>query len=317
MAKSFNKIYYPDARATKMIEAQLKARGYDAPTSRALFTFLDSLQEADSRFEIIVKEGDQIRGTNLTLRLDGRSQLIGYVDIVGKITCKIDRNGNPPSLFHSNRTCVVQNNSGQDGSLLYLNARNWKTILADILVVYGITAVARQEYRGSSNAAGLSVSASKRDGLSAVAPDAEGQAPPVHATSPVNTYEPKPTDPDFSAEEGDELYIAHRAKERNRKLVVEKKKQALKKDPLLHCECCMFSFVDKYGEWGKFFAEVHHKTPLASLSTATETKLEDLAIVCSNCHSMLHRQGHRTLTIDELTNAVTQTGRTTKPPPSA
>ena len=116
----------------------------------------------------------------------------------------------------------------------------------------------------------------------------------------VDDYEPRPGDADFSAEEGNDRFSTHRSKERNKRLVIEKKKRALKSDPLLRCEVCQFSFIEKYDEWGKHFTEVHHKVPLSSLTTATETVLEDLALVCSNCHSMLHRQGHRTLTIDEL-----------------
>lgn len=113
-------------------------------------------------------------------------------------------------------------------------------------------------------------------------------------------FEILPGDLDYVAVEGKEYYVMHRAKERNKKIVVEKKKQSLKKDPLLRCEICAFSFIEKYGKWGEKFAEVHHKMPLSSLRESTKTNLADLSIVCSNCHRMLHRKGHRTLEVDEL-----------------
>ena len=39
---------------------------------------------------------------------------------------------------------------------------------------------------------------------------------------------------------------------------------------------------------GKGFAECHHVVPLADLGRQKRTRLEDLAIVCANCHRMIH-----------------------------
>lgn len=62
----------------------------------------------------------------------------------------------------------------------------------------------------------------------------------------------------------------------------------------LFCEVpgCGFEFRSVYGELGEGFIHVHHLTPLASLSTvgAVHT-LKDLAVVCANCHAMIHRGG--------------------------
>jgi hypothetical protein len=44
-----------------------------------------------------------------------------------------------------------------------------------------------------------------------------------------------------------------------------------------------------YGEIGRNFAEYHHALPISDLAEARETRLSDLAIVCANCHPMLHR----------------------------
>lgn len=38
------------------------------------------------------------------------------------------------------------------------------------------------------------------------------------------------------------------------------------------------------------FIEAHHTKALASLTENSMTKLEDLALVCANCHWMIHAQ---------------------------
>jgi len=92
-----------------------------------------------------------------------------------------------------------------------------------------------------------------------------------------------------SIEEGQILYRLHKLRERNQKIVQEKKEQQLLLHGRLTCEICDFSFDAFYGPLGKDFIECHHRTPLASLKAATKTALKDLALVCSNCHRMLHR----------------------------
>jgi 5-methylcytosine-specific restriction protein A len=85
--------------------------------------------------------------------------------------------------------------------------------------------------------------------------------------------------------EGRVLYRVHRVRER--KKGEEKKQAVLKATGRLECEACGFDFLATYGERGRGFAECHHRLPLAD-GTRT-TYLRDLAIVCSNCHRMLHR----------------------------
>ncbi len=68
------------------------------------------------------------------------------------------------------------------------------------------------------------------------------------------------------------------------------------------CQACNFDFEIAYGSWGKEFAEVHHIKPLAELKGEkykTNPK-NDLAVLCSNCHRMIHRKHGITLSIDEL-----------------
>ena len=59
--------------------------------------------------------------------------------------------------------------------------------------------------------------------------------------------------------------------------------------PLL-CEACGFDFEQVYGEHGKGFIECHHTKPVSELKAGEKTKLSDLALVCSNCHRMIHRR---------------------------
>lgn len=73
----------------------------------------------------------------------------------------------------------------------------------------------------------------------------------------------------------------------------------LKKKGQLVCEACGFNFETVYGKLGEGFAECYHQVALSSLGRVAATKLSDLAIVCSNCHKMLHRK-RPWMTIDEL-----------------
>lgn len=91
-----------------------------------------------------------------------------------------------------------------------------------------------------------------------------------------------------SAIEGKAKLRKHLRRERNRKLVISKKRQVLSATGKLKCEVCGFDFEDMYGEIGHGFCEVHHLKLLSDIEKEVETKLEDLAIVCSNCHRMIH-----------------------------
>ena len=68
------------------------------------------------------------------------------------------------------------------------------------------------------------------------------------------------------------------------------------------CQVCDFDFELTYGNWGKEFAEVHHIKPLSELDGEkyeTDPKT-DLAVLCANCHRMVHRKKGITLSIEEL-----------------
>lgn len=82
----------------------------------------------------------------------------------------------------------------------------------------------------------------------------------------------------------------HIARERNAALVQLVKSRALARFGRLACQACGFDFSRKYGPLGHGFIEAHHTRPLAELSKPTKMRPEDMALVCSNCHRMLHRR---------------------------
>lgn len=91
------------------------------------------------------------------------------------------------------------------------------------------------------------------------------------------------------AREGNPRLVSHLKRERNNSIVKKKKQEVLAKTCALRCEVCDFDFRKVYGEYGSEFCEVHHLLPLHKADGVVETKLSDLAIVCSNCHRIIHR----------------------------
>lgn len=92
-----------------------------------------------------------------------------------------------------------------------------------------------------------------------------------------------------SAFEGKSHLVTHLYRERNLKIVADKKRIFLENTGSLRCEACGFDFHEVYGINGQGFCEVHHRQPLHQSEGVVKTELEDLAIVCSNCHRIIHR----------------------------
>jgi predicted HNH restriction endonuclease len=99
--------------------------------------------------------------------------------------------------------------------------------------------------------------------------------------------------------EGRERYRQHRSLERDGTITRRAKAKRLDEKGKLECEVCSFDFTQKYGELGEGFIEAHHKKPVSTLQGKETTKIADLALVCSNCHRMLHR-GKKLFSIPEL-----------------
>jgi predicted HNH restriction endonuclease len=71
------------------------------------------------------------------------------------------------------------------------------------------------------------------------------------------------------------------------------------------CQACGFSFEQAYGSYGKGYIQVHHKRPISSYNGSIEIDPNtDLAVLCSNCHSIIHRKPQNPLTIEEVQGIV-------------
>lgn len=113
-----------------------------------------------------------------------------------------------------------------------------------------------------------------------------------------------PTDLDLTeAAEGRLLTRLHRFRERSGALVERRKKQALAENGVLACEACGFNFSIRYGKLGSGLIEVHHKTPVHSLTAGQTTKLADLALLCANCHRVIHAR-RKWLSLSELIDSI-------------
>ena len=104
---------------------------------------------------------------------------------------------------------------------------------------------------------------------------------------------------DFEIQEGKLFTLTHRYRERDRKIVSKKKQRVLKDTGRLQCEGCGFDFKERYGDHGEGFIECHHTTPISEIKVGEKTNLDDLSLLCSNCHRMIHRR-RPWLTIEEL-----------------
>lgn len=102
--------------------------------------------------------------------------------------------------------------------------------------------------------------------------------------------------PEFEGLEGEAkiLMITHRVREGT--LREAKLREYRAAHGTLACEVCGFDFETVFGI---AYAEVHHLRPLASLKKATANSTSDLAVLCSNCHSMAHN-GPQVRSVREL-----------------
>jgi len=110
------------------------------------------------------------------------------------------------------------------------------------------------------------------------------------------------TDTELVAMEGSERIALVRHRKREQSLREAKIVEARKfGNGRLKCEVpgCGFDFEAVYGGLGRDYAQVHHLKPLGDRTTPSQTKLADLAVVCANCHAMIHRGG-KCRSLDEL-----------------
>jgi len=103
-----------------------------------------------------------------------------------------------------------------------------------------------------------------------------------------------PRDTDSGGEElgGTEQITEQRRYRWQRQLERNSKAAALAKNHHGYkCQACTMSFQEDYGEIGHNFIEAHHLVPLSELDPTEPRVYEprDFAVLCSNCHRMIHR----------------------------
>lgn len=87
-------------------------------------------------------------------------------------------------------------------------------------------------------------------------------------------------------------FVKHRRREQGARAA--KLAAVLREKGRLLCEVenCGFDFSERYGRLGNEYAHVHHLDPLsAAPASGRRVDLKRLAIVCANCHAMIHRGG--------------------------
>lgn len=123
-----------------------------------------------------------------------------------------------------------------------------------------------------------------------------GRWPAVVCHAPQDPVPPPSPGTSDGPEEGFEghlrvLFVRHR--QREQRLRHAKIRAVLRAFGRLRCEvpACSFDFEERYGSLGREYAQVHHLRPLAAAAARRRTTLGDLAIVCANCHVVIHRGG--------------------------
>ena len=94
---------------------------------------------------------------------------------------------------------------------------------------------------------------------------------------------------DVYAFEGERSFILHQQIERDRKLRAAKIFDFLKNNERVYCEICLFNFKSTYPFLDNDIIQVHHQTPLSALTMSTKTSLNDLMLICANCHFAIHQ----------------------------
>ena len=124
--------------------------------------------------------------------------------------------------------------------------------------------------------------------------------------NPLSSLPPVPdVDLTFVGAEGAARLVSHLRRERKPAIVEAKKAATLRTKGRLCCEVCGFDFSATYGALGNGFCEVHHLVPLSASSESVTTTLDDLAILCSNCHRVIHRSTPM-LSVAELSMVVSR-----------
>ncbi|MDA0525446.1 HNH endonuclease [Methanococcoides alaskense] len=88
----------------------------------------------------------------------------------------------------------------------------------------------------------------------------------------------------LKANEGEQYITETIFRKRNRQLIKQKKQ-----DSDYRCEVCGMNYEEVYGEIGKNYIIAHHIEPIGSRNVSSPTTIDDIALLCSNCHNMIHK----------------------------
>lgn len=108
------------------------------------------------------------------------------------------------------------------------------------------------------------------------------------AITTIASLPPTPLEDDIKGQEGRILTRLHSYRERDRTLVKKAKALFKSKHGKLYCECCGFESEPFYGNRGQDRMQAHHRRPVEELLPDSVTKAEDFAMVCPNCHDIIH-----------------------------
>ena len=137
-------------------------------------------------------------------------------------------------------------------------------------------------------------------------PGATQRAPRQVREEP-ESYSPRPADPTQETpyyREGRLIQGLTTRHERNRAL----RKAAIH----IHgtrCQVCDLALAELYGPLAGDYIEVHHKNPVAGYTgEVVVNPATDMAVLCPNCHRMLHHNRKEPLSVEEL-RAIVQANR--------
>ena len=101
-------------------------------------------------------------------------------------------------------------------------------------------------------------------------------------------------------EEGQLREVKRTERVRNRELVNKAKRERLDQTGKLECEVCGFNFLISYGI---SYIEAHHIKPLSQQTGVSQRETTDLALLCANCHRVIHSRTPA-MTVEELKSLV-------------
>ncbi|MFA0110753.1 HNH endonuclease [Vibrio breoganii] len=101
--------------------------------------------------------------------------------------------------------------------------------------------------------------------------------------------------------EGKYRYVLHKRRERSSALRKAKIKHFLTTNEFIHCQLCRINLNEKYPRsLSEGYIEVHHIKPISTLAEHTPTNIDDLILLCPNCHRMVHRTKDAEKNLEDL-----------------